>query len=633
MPQKEGVRVLELRIGQIVRGVLLQMLAEGEGIVSVGGVPVRARLEAEIPLGRGVMLQVQPGSNEAVIILKPVATETAGAMPEESLREALRSFGLPDRPWAMDLLRNLRRDGFPLDADTARTYAEMAAMKPPRTDARQWMAAADAAFRRGLPGPPLSIASLREALFGASIHEQMQTLMNLLDSALKGAPQAGSSWTADAARLQRLLMEGQELLQAGGRWMAGEAASGGAGAGSAAGGAGGTPAAAGHAPGTSAGGAANTGAAAPAAQAAAAPGASGTGAAAGEAAAGQAVSAAPAAGGAVPPAQGITVRPANAASSERSADGVRTGQRTDVPPPAGTRQDASAVQADRQAAFAPAQAASIQAGMSAAQAGREGADWLARLLQWLGFGHERSLASGDAGAAQPYLARAGSAGAETPLPADVPSRGAASPTMMNEARGETLKSALLSLASREDAPPALREAAQTLAQHITGQQLLLTGDRGTLGPYHYVTLFIPIVDRHGDTTAAVHVQTRKKRRGEWDADNVRLLFDLNMKHLGHTVADVQVVDRIVSMKLFNDDPWFRDLAERSRDTLAVAFQEAGYQLSALRAVPFPDKAEDEVAGNRPGAAADFPLISLMNGDSASGGILPSKPYKGVDLRI
>ena len=632
MPQKEGVRALELRVGQIVRGVLLQMLGEGEGIVSVGGVPVRARLEAEIPLGRGVMLQVQPGSNEAAVILKPLTMEAAGAMPGESLKEALRNFGLPDKPWAMELLRNLRRDGFPLDAETARAYAEMAAMKPPRTDARQWMTAADAAFRRGLPDTPLTIASLREALFGASVREQMQTLMNLLDSALKGASQAGSpTWTADAVRLQRLLMEGQELLLAGGRWMAGEAAPGGAGAGSAAGNAAGSPAAAGHATGIGEGGAANVDASAPVPQAQAASEASGTAAsAAGGAAAGHAASAAPAAQGSAPP-QGMPVGPANAASSEASAAGVRAGQRTDVPPTAGIRQDASEAQADRQAVSASAQAASAQAATASALAGREGADWLARLLQWLGFGHERSLASGDVLTAQYQAARAGSAGAETPP--DVLPGGSSNPWMMNEARGETLKSALLALASREDAPPALREAAQTLAQHITGQQLLLAGDRGTLSPYHYVTLFIPIADRHGDATAAVHVQTRKKRRGEWDADNVRLLFDLNMKHLGHTVVDVQVVDRIVSMKVYSDDPWFRDLAESSRDTLAAAFQDAGYQLSAMRAVPFPDREEDEGAGNRQGAAADFPLIRLVNGDPASGGILPSRPYKGVDLRI
>lgn len=633
MPQKEGARVLELRIGEIVRGVLLQMLGEGEGIVSVGGVPVRARLEAEIPLGRGVMLQVQPGSNEAAIILKPVTVEAAGMMPEESLKEILRSFGLPDKPWAMELLRNLRRDGFPLDAETARAYAEMAAMKPPRTDARQWMTAADAAFRRGLPNTPLTIASLREALFGAPIREQMQTLLNLLESALKGASQSGHAWTADAVRLQRLLIEGQALLQAGGRWMAGEAAAGGAAAAGA--GAGSAPAAAGNAPETSAGSAAFGGAAVSAPQAPAASGAAGTGtaSAAGGAAAAQGAPAAPAAGGAVPSAQGTSVGLTGAASAEESAAGVRAGQRTDGPPPAGSRQDVSAAQANQQAAFAPAQAAFLPAATAAAQAAREGADWLARLLQWLGFGHERSLASGDALTAQQTAARAGSAAGETPLPADALSRGLSNPWTMNEARGETLKSALLALAAREDAPPALREAAQTLAQHITGQQLLLAGDRGTLSPYHFVTLFIPIMDKHGDTTAAVHVQTRTKQRGEWDADNVRLLFDLNMKHLGRTVADVQVVNRIVSMKVFNDDPWFRDLAERSREALASALQDIGYQLSALRTAPFPGKAEDEGAGNRQGAASDFALINLMNGDLASGGILPSKPYKGVDLRI
>jgi len=613
MPQQEGVRVLELRIGQIVRGVLLQLVGEREGIVSVGGVPVRARLEAEIPLGRGVMLQVQPGSDANNILLKPVTAGAGVAAPDELPKDILRSFGLPDKPWAMELLRNLRRDGFALDGETARAYAEMAAMKPPRTDARQWMTAADVAYRRGLPNTPLALASLREALFGAPVREQMQTLLNLLESALKGAAEARPAWMADAARLQRLLIEGQALLGAGARWLAGEPA----GSGAAAGG----PAGAANAPGTAAGGSA-------AAPAAAAGGAlAGLSTTPGGAAAEQAAPA-------VNPAQGTPAGQAPASSAD-AAPGIRTGRSTDGPAASGTRQETPGVSSGRPDVPA-APAASVPSGTVPAWPGREGADWLARLFQWLGFGHEHRLTAGDAMAAAKASARAGSAGAEAPLPLDampLAAKGAMGAGMPAEAREETLKSALLALAAREDAPPALREAAQTLAQHITGQQLLLSGERGTPGPYHYVTFFIPIVDEHGEATASVHVQTRKKRRGEWDADNARLWFDLNMRHLGPTVVDVQVVDRIVSMKLYNDVPWFRELAEHSRDTLAAAFREAGYQLSAMRAAPFPGKAEDDAEGSRSAAAPDLPPVNVADGSLTTGGFLASRPYKGVDLRI
>jgi hypothetical protein len=619
MPQQEGARLLELRIGQIVRGVLLQLVGEREGIVSVGGVPVRARLEADIPVGRGVMLQVQPGSDANNIILKPVTLETGAAVPDESLKNILRSFGLPDKPWAMELLRNLKRDGFALDGETARAYAEMAAMKPPRTDARQWMTAADVAFRRGLPNTPLALASLREALFGAPVREQMQTLLNLLESALKGPTEARPEWTADAVRLQRLLIEGQTLFGAGGRWLAGEPAGSGAAAGNTAAGG---PAAAANAPGTAA-------EAAPAPASTTGGAIAGPATASGGAAAGQAAPA-------VNPAQGTPAGP-NTSSAFDSAYGIRAEQRS-FNPEAGMRQETPGVSAGRlDAPAAPAApAASVPTGTAPALAGRDGADWLARLFQWLGFGHEHRLAAGDATTASQAAARAGTAGAETLPPADalpLTAKDASSARVLTEAREETLKSALLALAAREDAPPAIREAAQTLAQHITGQQLLLSGERGTLSPYHFVTFFIPIVDEHGETTASVHVQTRKKRRGEWDADNVRLWFDLNMRHLGPTVVDVQVVDRIVSMKLYNDDPWFRDLAENSRDVLAAAFREAGYQLSALRAVPLPGRTDDDAEGNRSAAAPDLPPVNAADGGLATGGFLASRPYKGVDLRI
>jgi hypothetical protein len=257
------------------------------------------------------------------------------------------------------------------------------------------------------------------------------------------------------------------------------------------------------------------------------------------------------------------------------------------------------------------------------------------------------LAQGGTRAA-PESGQAGTAAGWGPLPAGG-SAEAAKPAAIATAAGagtadnvreETLKSALLALAAREDAPPALREAAQSLAQHITGQQLLMAGERTPHTPFHQMTLFIPLRDENGDTTATVHVQTRKGRRGEWDADNVRLWFDLRMRHLGPTVVDVQVVDRIVSLKLLNDNPWFRELAEESRDMLTAALQEAGYQLSSLRALPFPaPNAEDAspfAGGTRLNEGADGAASSPSAGSAtgtASASSFASKPYKGVDLRI
>ena len=83
-------RTLELRIGQIVRGVLMQMLDGGEALININGMPIRARLEADLPVGRGTLLQVQPGSNGSVIVLKPLADMT-DAVPDETMKDVVKS--------------------------------------------------------------------------------------------------------------------------------------------------------------------------------------------------------------------------------------------------------------------------------------------------------------------------------------------------------------------------------------------------------------------------------------------------------------------------------------------------------------------------------------------------------------
>ena len=197
-----------------------------------------------------------------------------------------------------------------------------------------------------------------------------------------------------------------------------------------------------------------------------------------------------------------------------------------------------------------------------------------------------------------------------------------------EARGaaDTLKSALLALASHDDVPPALREAAQNLANQVTGQQLLLTSDRNANVPLSHMTLFIPMKNENGDTTATVHVQSRRNRRGEWDADNCRLLFDLRMRHIGDTIVDVQVVDKIVSLKLLSDFPGMSELIEQARGELSLGMEGAGFQLLSLNVSPLPQW--------KPGSEAAASAAAVGNGleRAVPTGAYAAKPYKGVDFR-
>ncbi len=598
-------KALELRIGQIVRGILMEMLDNGEALMNINGVSVRARLEAELQAGRGTLLQVQPGSNGASIVLKPLA-DAADVAPDEALKNVLKQFGLPDQKWSYELLRGLRRDGYALDSDSASFFRAAASARPASAEPAGWAGAADVAFRRGLNPTESTLAALRQTLFGQPLHNELSGFASAFRQWIGEAAGTGAGKLPEwALGLQRLLNEGDRLLAQGSVQLSGDAARSAA--------RGDLPAQAGQAPAAansvlaeSAGRTTFAQAAAPSAVVAQ-----------------TALSANPALSAQADAAVARMAQGANAASADNGqplevAKDPRTSGAAARSPLAEAATGSHRAQANPNAA-APEQAAQASAMQAAAgsvgQAAQRGGDsWIGRFLQWLGTGHEHQLlqAAADTRAMpQPGLQSAS------------PQTHGGEPAPTPQQAGDSLKSALLLLAASDEAPPALREAAQSLANHITGQQLLLSSERQSSQPYSFMTLFVPMKGQEGDTTATVHVQTRRSRKGEWDADNCRLLFDLRMRHLGSTVVDVQVVDRIVSLKLLNDHPVMADLVEQAREELNAGLRDAGFQLLSLKVQAFPVAAQEPATGD--------PADRLPAQHAASE--FASKPYRGVDFRV
>ncbi|MNW28870.1 hypothetical protein D3C74_57110 [compost metagenome] len=230
---------------------------------------------------------------------------------------------------------------------------------------------------------------------------------------------------------------------------------------------------------------------------------------------------------------------------------------------------------------------------------REAEPWVGRLLKLLGAEHEQQV-----------LRPANGSGAGRELPGVVQ---AANGQQADAAA--TVKGMLLQLmSSSDDLPPALREAAQQVVQHLTGQQLLLNTDR--TAPFAQVHLFIPFIGPDGQETASVQIQSRRGKKGELDPANCRLWFDLDMHALGPTLLDVQVVDRIVSVKVHNDSEWAGALLESGRDSVTEGLAGIGYQLLSLRTEPMPVRTEQEL---------DVPVRVAED--------YAPQTYKGVDVKI
>lgn len=632
---------LEMKTGQVVRGTVLSVSEDGrEAVVQIQGVKVRAMLETPLQEGQATLLQVQPPAAGGMMVLKPLSGTPNSSLPAKSVADVLNALGLPDTEESRAMIQAMQSSGVPLTKENAELFGRILQQKPASVPTAEWIQAAAIALQRGLPVTGESVRGLQQAVFGAPVHELLAVLETELEGALAASGQAKPAAGAGAASALS-----QGVLPAGANGMTGAQEA--------------EPrqgivsSAKGDAAGQDNGAASKAGAlhagdrglqpllaklqqvllqlrTAPALAAlqgsgvaAGAAGAPAGGTAPPHEPAAQMASGGPAAPEAKPPqtpgAEPWVGRLLKLLGAEHEQQGVRGAM-----PPA---QTAAAAQSARPGAAAPAmgQGAAAEAGPAAPGPATGGG------------------AAGGAAVNPPAAVHAGGAGLQPPAAADEgPAAGpqarptaagmppAAAQLPAPEAAGiraehalqgagtqqDTLKGILLQLMNHDDAPPQLKEAAQQLVSHLTGQQLLLNTDR--TAPFAQVTLMLPLNGPDGQETASVHIQSRRGAKGELDASNCRLWFDLQMKHLGQTLVDVQVVDRIVSLKVHNEREWAGELLENHKEEIAGAVESIGYQLLSLKAEPLPEKKQDSPSGP-PAKAAVSEYVP--------------QSYRGVDYRI
>ncbi len=597
-------KTLELKAGQIVRGIVLQLLADQEAFMNIEGVRVRAKLETPLQPGQQTMLQVQPESSGGQIVLKPLGATGTG-IAAEALPDILQAFGIKDQPENRQLVRQLHQEGVPLTKENIQSFQGLLASLPQDAEANEWLQAAIIAYRKGLPLTKETVGSLHQAMYGKPLHQLLNRLGEQVAALLQSAPPVSEELRRPLAQLQSVLNRIQNIA---------------------------------------------------------------------ESLTVQSAHAEPDSSPFVPNRSSMSTQTAYrtaAETVERAEQHARTDSRqhdADEPAVDGNMRrplsDSTARHSDavsRQTPHPNGQPASgaAETGESAAQRGQtirlpdrpdssasaktfpvavspeRAADNgtpannresysspIARLFIALGLEHERQIG----GMAEKH--RLTGRGTDSP---PIPSSAAqlVDNIQPDAAPGgtrppeETFKSLLLQLTRADDLPPAVKETLQQSLQQVTGQQLLLTPDRASF--FSHVTLLLPLKNDLGEQTASVHIQSRKGKRGEIDADNCRLLFDLHMSSLGDTLIDVQVVDRIVSLKVHNDHPLAAPLLESFRSEIAAGLNRIGYQFLSMKCMPFPEKLHEEssVPAAPSGDGAKHALSSLYR----------SEPYKGVDIRI
>ena len=196
--QKPGeAKTLELKPGQVVRGVVMNVSEDGqEAVVQIQGVQVKAKLETPLRAGETALLQVQPPGEGGTAVLKPLSQTPGQPLSPSSMAEVLDFAGLPDTKENREMIKGMQNAGVPLTKDNIALFREALAVKPPQIPAAEWAESAAIAFHRGLPITPESVKGLHQAVFGPQLHQLLQSLDQQLASALS----AGSGGLVDAGK-------------------------------------------------------------------------------------------------------------------------------------------------------------------------------------------------------------------------------------------------------------------------------------------------------------------------------------------------------------------------------------------------------------------------------------------------
>lgn len=623
-------KALELRIGQLVRGVVLQVLDGNEALVSINGTQVRATLETPLPTGQSLWLQVSEHAADGKLILKPAVNGQLSS--EQWISNMLRQLGLKDTALHREMIRLAGDMQISLQAKDAKALSTFLTRQGSQPNV-QTIQSALLIVQRGLPLTAQSVDAVGQALHGRPVPQLLQSLLSQLASHASGADPSTSGSGQPEASTRQLA---QQLTAAVRTWLgtAGTAVSLARGERAA------STTATMNSSGQPAGELMNYAATRESSEGLGRATGAQTSASEANAAARHASSAtsATSAASAASTAQGQSHAGSSAAQQQGAAasnqpNGYATGATADSPraaQPLGNTiaaQELLTLRGSEQSSSPSASSSSTAQGAQATQGAQTNTfngTMLRQLLHMLGMNHEHDLLERLI-LSQPAARSGASPQAAAGFMPQVASHadGSAGGLQGSQAQhvaADTVKSLLLQAANHEQLPLAVRETAQQIAQAITGQQLLLAADRAA--PMSYVTLFVPFLNEQGEQMAGVHIQTRKDKRGNLDSDNCHLFFDLHMNTLGDMMIDVQIADRIVSLKIHNDHPMMQKLVEEGRQGLIEALDAMGYRLSTIKSAPLPAPSALAETAEQPAAETAF-VKHAAQGMS----------YKGVDLRV
>ncbi|MFS1513219.1 hypothetical protein VQL36_12370 [Chengkuizengella sp. SCS-71B] len=494
-------KTLQLKEGQIVRGLVLQLLDNQEALIQINGVQLKAKLEITLTQGDYKLLQVQPKTSDGLLHLKPVE-HSVFPIEKKSISELLNGFNLKNTTFNRELIQTLHKEGIPLIKENITQFQSIIPSSEDHNLIQKSLQSAMFLYNKGLPITETTMKAIRQIQHGKPLHELIHQLNKSVAEWVKPAlqqlkvePQHQTDLFAKSnpnsinqtnistlsnetnTFYLKLLDKLQNMMKS------------------------------------------------------------------------------------------IMVQQ----QSNKNFEITESSQKMNMVNPASHQPE---INIKGNVQRTEPLSSYFNVGHITPQEGQLNENWITRFIKNLGLDYEKQLVNSFKSFEfasnkmnQPIMNFATLSDLEAPKDF------------------QNLKSLMLQLLSVDDLPSHIKEQSQQLLNHITGQQLFLSSNRSDV--ITHFTIFIPIYNDNGDQTSSVSIQSRRNKKGEIDVNNCSLWFDLNMKTLGETLIDIQVVSNMVSIRIHNDHSKTEELIETG--IVKPIIEGLGFRFLSLKHLPFPEK--------------------------------------------
>jgi hypothetical protein len=190
---------LDLKVGNVVRATLLQVLDNQDALIQIGAYKVRARLDADLQVGDKMALLVtgeqKSGAMELQLVSDTVKSSAPG-QPAPNVQGLIKALGLPETDTSKTLVQEWLTRQLPLKPESLLAASEVLRSIPKPTS--QQVTTLGKMAELGIPIHSGSFAAMDALDNGPKLHDLLANVRNTLQELLP-APKTLENQTAPAS--------------------------------------------------------------------------------------------------------------------------------------------------------------------------------------------------------------------------------------------------------------------------------------------------------------------------------------------------------------------------------------------------------------------------------------------------